>query len=138
MKKNIFLAMAAVVVMFFTGCSKDINLVGTTWKSNTLTGTYTEAGMTAEASLTMTINFKDATNYDMTADMSISFMGQTIPMGDTDTESGTYTFDGENGVFDGEQPFSYNKKDKTLVINIDDAEITQMFGTSTITLTQQK
>ena len=134
--RNIFLAMAAAVVMLFTGCSKDIDLVGTTWQSNTLTGTYSEAGLTADATLTVTITFKDATNYDMVADMNVTFMGQTMPFGDS--QSGTYTFDGENGVFDGEQAFSYDKKNKTLVINIDDPEISQSFGVTTITLTQQK
>ena len=44
----------------------------------------------------------------------------------------------ENGVFDGEQAFTYNKKDKTIVININDEDITRMFGTSTLTFTQQK
>ena len=129
MKKNIFLAMAAVVVMFFTGCSKDIDLVGTTWKSNTISASY--QGMTM--SLDMVLNFKDATNYDLTANVTAPIIGSQ-----SETESGTYTFDGENGVFDGEQNFSYNKKDKTLTIPVTDAEFTQMFGISSITLTQQK
>jgi hypothetical protein len=129
MKKSIFLAMAAVVVMFFTGCSKDIDLAGTTWKSNTISASYQGMTMT----LDMVLNFKDATNYDLTANVTAPIIGTQ-----STTESGTYTFDGENGVFDGEQNFSYNKKDKTLVINIDDAEMTQMFGTSTLTFTQQK
>ena len=129
MKKSIFLAMAAVVVMFFTGCSKDIDLTGTTWKSNTISASYQGMTMT----LDMVLNFKDATNYDLTANVTAPIIGTQ-----STTESGTYTFDGENGVFDGEQNFSYNKKDKTLVINIDDAEMTQMYGISTLTFTQQK
>ncbi len=129
MKKSIFLAMAAVVVMFFTGCSKDIDLAGTTLKANTISASYQGMTMT----LDMVLTFKDATNYDLTANVTAPIIGTQ-----STTESGTYTFDGENGVFDGEQNFSYNKKDKTLVINIDDAEMTQMFGTSTLTFTQQK
>ena len=134
MKKNIFLAMAAVVVMFFTGCSKDIDLVGTTWKAN-YSNSITYMGMSGTVSLDLVINFTDATNYKLDQSASVTIMGQTMPQ--SSSETGTYTFDGENGMFDGEQAFTYNKKDKTITttITFDDAEFEEMFGSNSIALT---
>ena len=38
-------------------------------------------------------------------------------------------------MFDGEQPFTYNKKDKTLNVEMQDADLVEIFGTDVITLT---
>jgi hypothetical protein len=53
------------------------------------------------------------------------------------TTTGTYTFDGEKGVFDGEQTFTYDKKAETITVEqkIDDEELAAMFGTDKLTLT---
>ena len=140
MKKNIFVALAAAVVLLFSSCSKDIDLAGTTWKSNTINKTVTMYGMSGTLAFDMTINFTDATNYTGTQTATVTISGQTFS--DSDSDSGTYTFDGENGMFDGEQPFTYNKKDKTItvVLTIDDAEAQEILGSDPITLTftQQK
>ena len=134
MKKNIFLALTAAVVMLFTSCSKDIDLAGTTWKAN-YSNSISYMGMSGTVTLDLTINFTDATNYKLDETASVSIMGQTMPQSSSDT--GTYTFDGENGMFDGEQAFTYNKKDKTITttITIDDAEFAEIFGSDSITLT---
>ena len=83
----------------------------------------------------MTIKFIDETKYAMDVNVSMSAMGQTL-YSDRDSDEGTYTFDGEKGVFDGEQNFTYNKDDKTIVMSFDiDGEEAQLFGTNKITLT---
>ncbi len=134
MKRNIFFTLAACFVMLLTSCDKDVDLVGTTWKAN-YSNTVSVEGMEANISLDMTLHFKDETNYTMSVNTSATVMGQTMP-GESNTEDGTYTFDGENGVFDDEQPFTYNKDDKTITTTIDlDGEDAEMFGTNQITLT---
>ena len=135
MKKNIFVALAAAVMLLFSACSKDIDLAGTTWKSNTVNQTITYMGMQGTVTLDLTVQFTDATNYTMTTIATVSMMGMTQPF--DDTENGTYTFDGENGMLDGEQPFTYNKKDKTITttIKMDDSEYSEFFGTDEIILT---
>ena len=140
MKKNIFVALAAAVMLLFSACSKDIDLVGTTWKSNTINQTINYMGMSGTVTMDLTIQFTDATNYTLTTAGSVSIMGMSQPI--NDTENGTYTFDGENGMLDGEQAFSYNKKDKTLntTIKVDDPEYAEFIGSDEIvlTFTQQK
>lgn len=135
MKKNIFLAMAAVVVMFFTGCSKDIDLVGTKWQA-TYNSTVNIEGVEATMNMNLTLNFVDATKYTLTYNGTAQAMGMSMPIPE-ETEEGTYTFDGENGMFDQEQAFTYNKKDKTIVMTMqdDDPEFTEMMGTNSVTLT---
>lgn len=134
MKRNIFFTLAVCFVMLLTSCNKDVDLVGTTWTAN-YSKTMTIEGMEAGISLDMTINFKDETNYTITVNSSVSVMGQTMP-GENETENGTYTFDGEKGMFDGEQPFTYNKDDKTITLTVElDGENAEMFGDDHITLT---
>lgn len=135
MKKNIFIAMAAVVMMIFTGCSKDIELAGTKWKAN-YNKTITYQGMDASVSMAFNLNFTDATKYSLTTSGTMSVMGMSQNM-DSETTTGTYTFDGEKGVFDGDQTFTYNKKAETITVEqkIDDEELAAMFGTDKLTLT---
>ena len=116
MKKNLFVALAAAVMLLFSACSKDIELAGTTWKTGTITETVTYQGIQANVTMDFTINYTDATNYTVSYTGTVSAYGYTLPM--DGEQSGTYVFDGENGVLtnsDGEsQTFTYNKKDKTI------------------------
>lgn len=134
MKRNIFLALAAAVVMLFSSCSKDIDLVGTTWKADTYTQNITYMGMQASITMDFTLKFTDATNYTIDESATVTIMGQSQSQNDSNT--GTYTFDGENGVFDGEQAFTYNKKDKTLNLTVtnDDPEVAEIMGVNEINL----
>lgn len=132
--KSIFLALAAAVMFLFSSCSKDIDLVGTNWKAN-YANTLTYAGMTIDMNMNFDLKFVDGTNYTMATSGTMVALGQTRNL-DNETTNGTYTFDGENGVFDGEQAFSYNKKDKNIVLKmkIDEPEMAEMFGTDELTL----
>lgn len=135
MKKNIFIAMAAVVVMLFTSCSKDIELPGTKWKAN-YSKTLSYQGVDASVNMNFLLNFTNATQYSLTTSGTMSAMGMTQNM-DSETTTGTYTFDGEKGVFDGEQTFTYDKKAETITVEqkIDDEELVAIFGTDKLTLT---
>ncbi|MCR4965392.1 MAG: hypothetical protein K6A41_07015 [Bacteroidales bacterium] len=134
MKRNIFFTLAACLVMLLTSCSKDVDLAGTTWQAN-YSNTSTIEGTEGSVSVDMTLNFKDEINYSMTVNSTVTVMGQTMP-GEVVNEDGTYTFDGENGMFDGEQPFTYHKDNKTITTTIElDAEDAEMFGSDHITLT---
>lgn len=139
MKKSVFFTLAACFVMLLTtSCSKDIELPGTTWKAN-FNNNVTYMGIDATIAMDMTLNFTDATNYKMDVSIVMTAMGQSMPQ--NDSETGTYTFDGEKGMFDNEQAFTYDKKEKTIVVvfNLDDEEA-EMFGTNSIVLNfkQQK
>ena len=136
MKKNIFVSLAAAVVLLFSSCSKDIDLAGTTWKSDPINTNDNLLGESVTLIYDATINFTDATNYTNTTNATITFMGQTIPY--SRSVDGTYTFNGENGMFDGEHPFTYDKKDKTItmVSNINFDPIGDY--TITLTFTQMK
>lgn len=133
MKRNVFFTLAVAFVMLLTSCGKEVSLPGTTWKAN-YTNTITVEGIAADVAMDMTIKFIDETKYAMDVNVSMSAMGQTL-YSDRDSDEGTYTFDGEKGVFDGEQNFTYNKDDKTIVMSFDiDGEEAQLFGTNKITL----
>ena len=127
--------MAAVAVMLFAGCSKDIESAGTKWQSN-YSNTITYQGMAADFNMDLTLNFTDATNYTLDVDAVISFMGMSIPY-NADPEAGTYTFDGVNGMFDGEQAFTYNEDNNTISVTLasDDGEFSEMFGSNSVNLT---
>ena len=134
MKRSVFFTLAVAFVMLFASCSKEVKLPGTTWTAN-YSKTITYMGASGNVSLDMTLKFIDETNYTMDVTSSATVMGQTMPA-ETDNQKGTYTFDGEKGVFDGEQEFTYNKDDETIttVINLEEEEA-EMFGTDKITLT---
>ena len=140
MKKNIFVALAAAVVLLFSSCTKDIDLTGTTWKSNTYNNTITYQGMSGTVTMDLVLTFTDATNYTLDYTGSVSIMGYNMPI--TDSQNGTYTYADGEGMFDGEQPFTYNKKDKTIttVLKADDPEYAEIIGEEGIvlTFTQQK
>ena len=135
MKKNIFVALAAAVVLLFSSCSKDIDLAGTTWKSNTYSNTLTYMGMSMGFTMDLTINFTDATNYTLNTTATASVMGQTQNFNDSST--GTYTYDDGEGMFDGEQSFTYDKKTKTITtaVPVGNDEIAALLGESEITFT---
>ena len=120
--------------MLFASCSKEVKLPGTTWTAN-YSNSVTYQGLQASVALDMTLNFVDETNYKMDVSIATTMMGQTMPA-QNESESGTYTFDGEKGVFDGEQDFTYNKDDETIttVISLEEEEAL-MFGSDKITLT---
>ena len=134
MKKNIFLTVAAAVMLLFTSCSKDIDLNGTQWKAN-FSKTVTYEGVEASLNMNFNVQFTGETTYKMTESGTMTAFGQTFDM-DAETTEGTYTFDGEDGKFDGETSFSYDKKNKSLVVEleIDDEETAEMFGSDKITL----
>lgn len=138
MKKNIFLAVAAAVMLLFTACNKDVDLNGTKWHAD-FGKTVNYQGIDAEVALSMDLAFTSETAYSMSTTSSVTLMGQTHNEG-PETSVGTYTFDGkESGMFDGEQPFTYNKKDKTITVSQTlDEESAAIFGTNTITLTFNK
>lgn len=134
MKRSVFFTLAVAFVMLFASCSKEVKLPGTTWTAN-FSKTITYMGASGSVSLDMTLKFIDETNYTMDVIMSATVMGQTMPA-ETDSQKGTYTFDGEKGVFDGEQEFTYNKDDETISVTEElDDEIAELFGTDKITLT---
>lgn len=135
MKKNVFVALAAAFVLLFSACTKDISLPGTQWQSNYNT-TATVEGIQATVNMHFVLNFTDATNYSLTMNGTLAAMGQTLDI-PADTENGTYTFDGENGMFDNEQAFTYKKKDKTIIVVIkaDDPDFNEMMGSEDVTLT---
>lgn len=134
MKRNVVFTLAVAFVMLFASCSKEVKLPGTTWTAN-FSKTITYMGASGNVSLDMTLKFIDETNYTMDVTSSATVMGQTMPPS-TDSQKGTYTFDGEKGVFDSEQEFTYNKDDEiiTTVINLEEDEAL-MFGSDKITLT---
>ena len=134
MKRNVVFTLAVAFVMLFASCSKEVKLPGTTWTAN-YSNSVTYQGLQANVALDMTLNFVDETNYKMDVSVAMTMMGQTMPA-QNESDSGTYTFDGEKGVFDGEQEFTYNKDDETIttVINLEEEEAL-MFGSDKITLT---
>ena len=116
MKKNIFVALAAAVMLLLSSCSKDVELPGTTWKTGRVNKTITYQGLSATISMDFVINFTNATQYELTYTGTASAYGMSQNM--DGSSNGTYTFDGEKGVLtdsDGEtQTFTYNKDDKTI------------------------
>ena len=135
MKKTLFIALLACFTMMFASCNKEKELNGTNWKTHTVVNQeMTMQGIAATLNMTIdgTLKFTDATNGTMTLTTSGSMtaMGMTFPMDEsTDTETFTYTFDGENGVLtatvDGTtetMPFTYNKKDNTLTFAISETD----------------
>lgn len=135
MKKNILLALVAVVTMIFSGCSKEFELSGTKWEAN-YNNTFNYMDYPGTLNMNMTLTFKDVSNYSITATGEVTIMDQTQNM-EEDTTEGTYTFDGVNGMFDDEQLFTYNEKNKTITTIIDlgdDPDDTAIFGANQITL----
>ncbi|MBO7488813.1 MAG: hypothetical protein J6T88_00895 [Bacteroidales bacterium] len=133
MKRNVVFTLAVAFVMLFASCSKEVKLPGTTWKAN-FSNSATVQGISANVAMDLTLKFVDETKYKMDVTLTMSAFGQTST--ESDSQDGTYTFDGENGVFDGEQSFTYNKDDKTIttIIELED-EDALMFGSNKITLT---
>ena len=135
MKKLFLMTFVACFAMMFASCEKEVELNGTTWKAHeTISQQMTEMGMTMDVRVVMdcTLNFKDATTgtLNMIINGSASMMGQEFPMPEqNNTESFTYTFDGENGVLSSTDPtetmtipFTYNKKDKSIDINLNEKD----------------
>ena len=135
MKKTLFVALLACFTMMFASCNKEKELNGTSWKTHTVVNQdMNMEGITATLNMTIdgTLKFTDATNGSMTLTTSGSMtaMGMTFPMDEsTDTESFTYTFDGESGVLtttvDGTtetMPFTYDKKENTLIFDINETD----------------
>lgn len=131
MKKLFLMTFVACFAMMFASCEKEVELNGTTWKAHeTISQQMTEMGMTMDVRVVMdcTLNFKDATSgtLNMIINGTASVMGQEFPMPEqNNTESFNYTFDGEAGVLTSTDPtetevipFTYNKKDKSIDINI--------------------
>ena len=117
MKKNIFVALAAAVVLLFTSCNKELELAGTSWKSNHIDQTFSYQGITANLTMDLTVTFTSATNYTLVYTGNVNAASIiNIPL--NDTEMGTYVFDGENGVLTDSEgkahSFTYNKEAKTL------------------------
>lgn len=137
MKKNIFLALAAAVVLLFSACTKDLDLTGTKWQANyngTRSVTLYGFPVTVTVDMNVLAAFTDAKNYtmDITGTASNSTTGLSFNLedvlGDEAHSHGTYTFDGESGVLyqsDGtSQPFTYNKKENTITATAQDISFT--------------
>lgn len=124
MKKALFVAFVACLTMVFSSCSKDKHLNGTKWQGSYDTS-ITEQGITMDAHLTMTINFTNATEGDITTSGNVTYAGISFPVEDH-TYPMTYTFDGEAGTITAEgetEPFTYNKKDNTINFTFSDEEL---------------
>lgn len=135
MKKVLLMTFVACFAMMFGSCQKDLDLIGTTWKAHdTVNQQITEEGVTATAELTYdyVLNFIDATTGKMTITYNgtVSAMGMTFPINNEPISANyTYTFDGENGTITTAEeddnvtmPFTYNKKDKTILISINEKD----------------
>ena len=136
MKKTLFVALLACFTMMFASCNKEKELNGTSWKTHTVVNQdMNMEGITATLNMTIdgTLKFTDATNGSMTLTTSGSMtaMGMTFPMDEsTETESFTYTFDGESGVLTTTveygttetMPFTYDKKENTLTFAINETD----------------
>ena len=133
MKRNIFLTFAALFVLLFSSCSKDIDLPGTKWKA-TFAKAVNYEGMDMQLNLAFDLKFIDATQSSFSMSGTVTAMGETQQY-PSETDEGTYTFDGEKGMLDGEQPFTYNKSDKTITIEtaVEPDEV-DIYGSNTITL----
>lgn len=131
MKKLFLMTFVACFAIMFASCEKDVELNGTTWKAHeTASQQITQMGMTLDVNVDMncTLNFKDATTgtINIILNGSASMMGQEFPMPEqNETDSFTYTFDGKSGVLKSTDPtetetipFTYNKKDKSINIDI--------------------
>lgn len=132
MKKFFLMTLVAGIAMIFASCGKEVNLAGTSWHADeTYTKQLVVSGITADCvfNFDVDLNFTDATTGTMNAKYSgtITAMGQEHPVPDGGgTDSFTYTFDGENGVLYSTDPnetetipFTYDKKEKMIVINLD-------------------
>lgn len=121
----------ACFALMFASCEKEVELNGTTWKAHeSISQQMTQMGMTVDATIDLdcTLNFQDGSNgtINMITNGSASFMGQVFPMPEQNvTENVTYTFDGENGTLTPTEgsdtepiPFTYDKKNKTINIDI--------------------
>lgn len=123
----------ACFAMMFASCNKELELNGTTWTaSQTLNESYTEAGIEITTTMTTdcTMKFIDATKGSLAVTIygSTTYMGHTYNSApETQEEAFTYTFDGATGTLTavdeetGEHatiPFTYNKSDKTIHIDI--------------------
>ena len=139
MKKTLFLALLACVTMVFTSCTKEKELIGTTWTTHTvMSEDISEDDFTGTMNLIMdgTMKFVDATKgtMTMTSSATVTTGGQTYPLPffdeETETFDFTYTFDGEKGTLtatyeDGETdtiPFTYDKKENTIKISQTDVD----------------
>lgn len=119
----------ACFAMMFGSCQKELELSGTTWKA-TQTESDTYDGITSSMTMDCILKFADATNgsLDMTMSGSVNMGGMTQELDpQTQTANFTYTFDGTNGTMTaiddetGEYetiPFTYNKKDKAILISV--------------------
>lgn len=135
MKKRMLVAFMACITMMFVSCNKEKELNATSWKAHTVVSQdMVVEGINAHAEMTMdaTMKFTDATNGTMTVTTSgvITAFGMPMPIEEsTDTENFTYTFDGIGGTLtlaQGEDsetiPFTYNKKDNTILISISEVD----------------
>lgn len=169
MRKNIFVTLAALVVMLFTSCSKDIELEGTYWNWNTdvdITDEILEEmgedeaevfrQMIAPAGGKVILNFSIDMNF-LTEKSGEMILSAKIKNADrmpsivqslfrefnwTEKEAFSYTFDGEKGVLTVEdsdtQPFTYNEDNETITMSVDDPDMVETFGTSTLVFKQKK
>ena len=117
--RNLFVAMAAAAVMLFCSCNKDeqnntFSLVGTTWVSDVASAQAVYYGAETTYSLSWEITFVSDTTYTGMAKVTMvdNVTGEEIP--DDQAGSGTYSFDGSVGYFEGSQAFYYHADSKTL------------------------
>lgn len=117
--RNLFAAMAAAAVMLFCSCNKDedkdtFSLVGTTWVSDVASAQAEYNGAETTYSLHWEITFVSDTTYTGMAKVTIvnNATGEETP--DDQRCSGTYSFDGSVGYFEGSQALYYHADSKTL------------------------
>lgn len=130
MKKLFLMTFVACFAMMFASCEKEMKLDGTTWTTQeTIKQNLSYQGVPVEATFNLesTLNFTDATQgiLKMKIGGMVTVMGQTAPIPENNLEDPfAYNFDGERGeLYSGDPndteriPFTYNKSDKTIVID---------------------
>lgn len=117
--RNLFAAMAAATVILFCSCNKGednntFSLVGTTWVSDVASAQAEYGGAETTYSLSWEITFVSDTTYTGMAKVMIVDNATGVETSDDQGGSGTYSFDGSMGYFEGSQAFYYHADSKTL------------------------
>jgi len=135
MKRIIFAALMAFVMIGMSACSKDKDLSGTSWKGHIQQSQYVTMGdetivYTLDADVLMSFTTEEAGNTNVKGTMSMDEM--TLPV--NETTSFTYTYDGDgNGTITTTGQNGTN----TTPFTIDGDKLTMTDGGQTLVLTKQ-
>lgn len=140
MKKLLLVAFVACLSVFATSCSKEKDLVGTSWVYS-LTQSADYSGITIDVEASLTLAFTDETNGKLDMSVVASSAG-TVLENQSESYDITYTFDGTNGTitYEGESmDFVYNEDDNTISMTmVDTDEETGETTTETYVFTEKK